>query len=126
MRFYWVQSPVGRIATAAAPNADRMLEEIIDMREEKVEFVLSLLQVDEATEIGLIDEELSLEAAGIGFRQIAIADFGIPENSLEIDSVIADMAKYLETGGSSCPLSRRHWPFIDSCVSNLDPPWSQE
>tara|TARA_B110000003_G_C16477751_1_gene468306 strand:- start:26 stop:502 length:477 start_codon:yes stop_codon:yes gene_type:complete len=100
MRFYWVQSPVGRIATAAAPNADRMLEEIIDMREEKVEFVLSLLQVNEATEIGLIDEELSLGAAGIGFRQIAIADFGIPENSLEIDSVIADMAKYLETGGS--------------------------
>ena len=69
MRFYWVQSPVGRIATAAAPNADRMLEEIIDMREEKVEFVLSLLQVNEATEIGLIDEELSLGAAGIGFRQ---------------------------------------------------------
>ena len=100
MRFYWVESPVGRIATAAAPNADRMIEEIIDTREEKVEFVLSLLQVDEATEIGLIDEELSLEAAGIGFRQIAIADFGIPENSLEIDSVIVDMAKYLETGGS--------------------------
>ena len=30
MRFYWVESPVGRIATAAAPNADRMIEEIID------------------------------------------------------------------------------------------------
>ena len=100
MRFYWVQSPVGRIAISAAPNAGSMLAEIIDMREEKVEFVLSLLQADEAKEIGLIDEELILEAAGIGFRQIAIADFGVPKNSLEIDSVVGEMAKYLERGGS--------------------------
>jgi protein-tyrosine phosphatase len=100
MRFYWVESPVGRIAIAAAPDADNMIQEISNMQEEKVEFVLSLLQADEASQIGLANEELILEAAGIEFAQIPIADFGVPENGSEIDSVVLDMARYLETGGS--------------------------
>ena len=100
MRFYWVQSPVGRIATAAAPDADNMIQEIADMQEEKVEFVLSLLEAVEALQIGLTNEKLILEAAGIKFAQIPIADFGVPENGSEIDSVVLDMARYLETGGS--------------------------
>ena len=100
MRFYWVESPVGRIATAAAPAADNMVQEISNMQEERVEFVLSLLQADEASQIGLTNEKLILEAAGIEFAQVPIADFGVPENGSEIDSVVLDMAKYLETGGS--------------------------
>ena len=88
MRFYWVESPVGRIATAAAPDADNMVQEISNMQEERVEFVLSLLQADEASQIGLTNEKLIFETGG---SLVVHCRGGIGRSSMVVSAILTHL-----------------------------------
>ncbi|MCK1637620.1 dual specificity protein phosphatase family protein [Bradyrhizobium sp. 157] len=78
-RLHWIEM-AGRLAIMARPRANDWLE--VDVGEWKtcgVHLVISLLEPDEVTELGLQREAELCRASGIEFISFPIPDRGVPE-----------------------------------------------
>jgi len=78
---YWIEHPFAqRIAIAARPRAGDWLEDEIDhWHSAGIGLVVSLLEPDEAAELGLQRERALCGARGIDFLSFPIPDRGMPD-----------------------------------------------
>ncbi|WP_065752889.1 protein-tyrosine phosphatase family protein [Bradyrhizobium paxllaeri] len=91
-RLHWIEMP-GRLAIMARPRADDWLEvDITGWKTSGVDLVVSLLEREEVSELGLQRESELCRASGIEFISFPIPDRGVPEaeRTLEVARSIAD------------------------------------
>ena len=99
-RLHWI-SAVGRIAISARPRADDWLE--IDVGEWKasgLDTVVSLLEREEVSELGLQREAELCRASGIEFVSFPIADRGVPEAVRDVWPIVSSIASGIADGRS--------------------------
>lgn len=78
-RLHWIEMP-GRLAIMARPRADDWLEvDVAEWKTSGVDLVVSLLERDEVSELGLQEEADLCWASGIEFISFPIPDRGVPE-----------------------------------------------
>ena len=100
MRLYWIETPIGRLATAPAPSGSVLDREIKDLLNEKVTNVVSLLTDEEVANLGLLAEQDALNVAGIDFSRLPIPDFGILEDYSDAKELIDRVKSDLQQGDS--------------------------
>ena len=89
----------GRLAVVARPRGGDWLEdEASGWRRAGIDVIVSLLEDDEAAQLGLHDEAKAAEANGIRFISFPIPDRGVPASVSEAVSLIAAISDALETG----------------------------
>ena len=101
MRLYWIETPIGRLATAPAPSGSVLDREIKDLLNEKVTNVVSLLTDEEVADLGLLAEQDALNVAGIDFSRLPIPDFGILEDYSDAKKAIDCVKSDLQHGDSA-------------------------
>ena len=91
-RLHWIEMP-GRLAIMARPRADDWLEvDVTEWRTSGIDLVVSLLEREEVSELGLQREAELCRACGIEFISFPIPDRGVPEiqQASDIARSIAD------------------------------------
>jgi len=87
------------LAVAARPRGGDWLEdEINGLRAAGIDVLVSLLEDDEAVQLGLTDEPAAARARGIRFIAFPIPDRGVPDSTDMALSLIADIGKSLAEG----------------------------
>jgi protein-tyrosine phosphatase len=94
-RLHWIEiRALGRLAIMARPRADEWLEaEVREWLNSGVDLVVSLLEQDEISELGLRSEADLCRASGIDFVSFPIPDRGLPsseQKTSEIARLLAD------------------------------------
>jgi protein-tyrosine phosphatase len=91
-RVHWIEAP-GRLAIMARPRADDWLEvDVAEWKASGVDLVVSLLEREEVSELGLQREAELCRACGIEFISFPIPDRGVPDiqQASDIARSIAD------------------------------------
>lgn len=95
-RIYWVDAPTcGRLAVVSRP---RSLVHLMALKEAGIDFLVSLLEPDEAAEVGLAAEAEWCARVGLEFRNLPIADHGIPSDLGTIEEVMPELVHHLRRG----------------------------
>jgi protein-tyrosine phosphatase len=90
---------VGRIAISARPRADDWLEtEIGEWKASGLDMVVSLLERDEVSELGLQREAELCRTSGIEFLSFPIPDRGVPENGPDVLQIASSIASGIACG----------------------------
>ena len=97
---FWIPGPWrGRLAIAARPRgADWLEDEARAWREAGLDMVVSLLESQEAEQLGLTEEAGAAAANGIRFVRFPIPDRGVPESVRSAGALIADISEALDSG----------------------------
>jgi protein-tyrosine phosphatase len=97
---FWIAGPwSGRLAITTRPRGDDWLEdEVSSWRRAGIHAIVSLLESDEANQLGLSKESRVAEAHGIRFVSFPIPDRGVPASEPAAFSLIASVASALEEG----------------------------
>jgi protein-tyrosine phosphatase len=96
---YWVDLPgSGRLAIMPRPRAgDWLDDEIAGWREEGIDVIVSLLEAEEITELGLQREAVRCQDLGIEFVSFSIPDGGVPATMREAivlaETIVARLKK---------------------------------
>jgi protein-tyrosine phosphatase len=95
-RLYWIEVPAaGRIGIMARPRAGDWLEPEVDhWKSSGIDVVVSLLEREEVSELGLQREAELCRSNGIDFVSFPIPDRGVPESREEA----AQIARVLAAG----------------------------
>jgi protein-tyrosine phosphatase len=101
-RVHWVPIPgPGRLALMPCPRGGEFLaEEIAALRAEGVEVLVSLLEKEEAGELGLAEEERFCREHGLTFLNFPIPDHSVPPLDEKTGAFIEDLARRLHAGQS--------------------------
>ncbi len=102
MKPYWVDTgnPL-RLAIVPRPRGGDWLEDELDqMKRAGIDALVSMLQIDEATELGLSLEAELREARGIVFRSFPIPDRETPPSSASFSQFIEDLRADAHAGRS--------------------------
>ncbi|MCA1375932.1 protein-tyrosine phosphatase family protein [Bradyrhizobium sp. IC4061] len=101
-RLPWIEiQAAGRIAIMARPRADEWLEmEVIEWKDARVDLVVSLLEREEVSELGLQREDEVCRSNGIDFISFPIPDRGLPESRPEASQIARLLASGLRDGRS--------------------------
>jgi protein-tyrosine phosphatase len=85
-RPYWISlRAAGRIAIMARPRADDWLDlEVRDWKALGIDIVVSLLEREEVSDLGLQREAELCRSNGIDFIAFPIRDRGVPDSQLEV------------------------------------------
>jgi protein-tyrosine phosphatase len=96
----WIDAVPGvRLALMQRPTAGSGLaREISLLAAQRVDVVVSLLEQNEASELGLSDEEAVCTGHGIDFLAFPIADRGVPNNLPAFSSLVELLARLLSEG----------------------------
>ena len=95
-RPYWITS---RLAIVPRPHGDDSLDdEMLALREAGIDVVVSMLQKDEARNLGLEREALSAQENGLLFVNFAIQDRGVPLDTSSFIEFLKDLENYLAQG----------------------------
>jgi protein-tyrosine phosphatase len=118
---YWIDMPgSGRLAIMPRPRADDWLEdEIAGWRADGVDVVVSLLEPDEITELGLQREPDICHAFGIGFISFPLPDRGVPATTSEAMALAERIVMWLNEGkaiGLHCRAGIGRSALIAACV----------
>jgi hypothetical protein len=97
---FWIPGPwTGRLAIAARPRGgDWLDEETIGWRRAGVDVVVSLLEEEEAAELGLAHEEQAATSAGVRFVSFPIADRGVPASRQRALALLKEIVEALGDG----------------------------
>jgi protein-tyrosine phosphatase len=97
---YWVPvSGDGKLAIMPRPRAgDWLGDEISRWRAAGITTVVSLLEVEEASELALREEAELCRQAGIAFISYPIADRGVPADETSLRQLVTGLAKSIEDG----------------------------
>lgn len=97
---FWVPGPWrGRLAIAARPRGGDWLEdEIISWRDAGLDVVVSLLEDDEAVQLGLNDERSVSESMGLRFVSFPISDRGVPSSAEGAAKLLLNLTSALAAG----------------------------
>jgi protein-tyrosine phosphatase len=101
-RLHWIElQTAGRIAIMARPRADEWLEtDISAWRNSGADVVISLLEREEVSELGLQREAALCRSCGIEFISFPIPDRGLPEPQQEALRIARLLATGLRNGCS--------------------------
>ena len=92
MKPYWVDTgnPL-RLAIVPRPRGGDWLEDELDqIKRAGIDVLVSMLQVDEAAELGLSSEAELCEARGIVFRSFPISDRETPSSTASFSQFVED------------------------------------
>jgi protein-tyrosine phosphatase len=97
---FWIDAPWrGRLAIAARPRGEDWLDdETTAWRRSGIDIVVSLLESDEAGQLGLARERESCEAAGMQFRSLPIVDRSVPGSLSDAVRLLEDIDVQLNEG----------------------------
>jgi protein-tyrosine phosphatase len=101
-RLHWIEMfAPGRIAVAARPRAGDWLEaDIADWKTSGLDVVVSLLEEEEVSELGLRREAELCRTAGIDFLSFPIPDRGVPESQRDVLQMANSIAQGVKDGRS--------------------------
>jgi protein-tyrosine phosphatase len=101
-RLHWIDAQtVGRLAITARPRADDWLEtEINEWKGSGIDVIVSLLEQEEVSELGLQREAEFCRANGIDFVSFPIPDRGVPESRQQVSEIARFLATSLRNGRS--------------------------
>ena len=102
MKPYWVDTgnPL-RLAIVPRPRGGDWLEdELNQMKRAGIDVLVSMLQVDEAAELGLSSEAELCEAKGIVFRSFPIPDRETPPSTASFSQFVEDLRADAHAGRS--------------------------
>ncbi|MBS1800783.1 MAG: dual specificity protein phosphatase family protein [Acidobacteria bacterium] len=95
-RPYWITD---QIAIVPRPRDEDWLDsEMLALREAGIDLVVSLLEKDEAEELGLQQESAAADQAGISFLRFPIPDRSVPPDSEAFNHLLAALEQQLSTG----------------------------
>lgn len=97
---FWIEtSPKVPLAIVRCPRGDAMLKpDLIELKEGGIDTVISLLEKDEASWMGLAEEAAVAEELGMQFQSFPIPDANIPMNPGEFRALVSDLAERLAAG----------------------------
>ena len=97
---HWIGARLpGRLAIMARPRAGEWLEdEIAGWRQAGVDVVVSLLEPEEAAELGLSEEAELCRTNAIGFVAFPIPDRGVPAAMAEATALARSVARQVQDG----------------------------
>jgi protein-tyrosine phosphatase len=97
---YWIPGPWrGRLAVAARPRGGDWLEdEAAGWRRVGLDLVISLLENEEAAQLGLVDEKVAAESNGVDFFSFPIPDRGVPASTPAVVSLLKKIVEALQEG----------------------------
>lgn len=97
---FWIAGPWrGRLAIATRPRGDDWLrDEVSGWRRSGIDVVVSLLEIDESDQLGLLEESKVAEANGIRFISFPIPDRGVPPSVPAAVSLMSNIAGALDEG----------------------------
>ncbi len=100
-RIFWIErGGPGRLAILSRPAAEQLAKQIAAWRGAGVTVVASLLEVQEARELGLREEADLCGAQGIAFTSHPIADRGIPASLAPAIAFVRQLARAIDAGGA--------------------------
>src|SRR5580704_9521933 len=99
---FWVETDtVVRLAIVPRPRGNDWLEDdVSQMKRAGVDVLVSMLQPDEATELGLAAEAELCAAAGIKFRSFPIADRATPTSTVDFAEFVEGLRAEIHAGRS--------------------------
>lgn len=100
-QIYWVHefSNAARIGIMPRPRGNEWLEdEIVSFQKQKVDILISLLEREEVTELGLGQEETLCNKHGIKFRSFPIKDRSLPDSNTKVENFIQSVFSEIMTG----------------------------
>jgi protein-tyrosine phosphatase len=97
---FWIPGPWrARLAIVARPRGGDWLEdEAVAWRRAGIDVVVSLLEDDEAAQLGLADERQAAEGQAVEFVSFPIPDRGVPASTEAAIEVIGRIAAELKAG----------------------------
>jgi protein-tyrosine phosphatase len=97
---YWIAAPApGRLATMARPRGgDWLADELTALRELRVDTLVSLLTVEELSELDLAAEPDLARAVGLDFHSFPIPDYTVPRLHADTVDFIDQLAAAVQTG----------------------------
>ncbi|MGO4214182.1 hypothetical protein AB4Y89_24150 [Terriglobus sp. 2YAB30_2] len=107
MNIYWVESTAPKsMAIVARPRGNGSLEaELLAMRREGIDVLVSLLTTAEQQDLGLSREGETCEKVGIEYVNFPITDHGLPASHQEFGLLVERLQKKLDAGkhiGAHC------------------------
>src|SRR5579872_4847752 len=97
---FWIPGPwKGRLAILGRPRGGDWLEAEVDgWRDAGLDVILSLLEMDEAEQLGLKDERLLAESTGLQFFSFPIPDRGVPPSTPDAMKLLTEATSALDAG----------------------------
>ena len=93
---YWITA---QLAIVLRPWGDDWLDdEMLALRAAGINVVVSMLQVDEARNLGLAEEEASAKGAGLLFANFPIPDRGVPLDKQSFLKFLTELENHLVNG----------------------------
>lgn len=93
---YWIND---QLAVALRPWGDNFLDdEMLALRAAGIDVVVSMLQKDEARDLGLAEEESSAKRAGLLFANFAIPDRGVPLDKQSFHEFLTTLEDHVANG----------------------------
>ncbi len=94
-RIYWIDAPTpGRLAVMPRPHPDAFGE----LRAAGIDCIVSLLEENEASSLGLADEAGLAAAEGMAFLHLPVIDHGIPTAVEPVVAISATISTRLKAG----------------------------
>ena len=95
-RVYWINS---QLAIVPRPRGgDSLDNEMLALREVGIDLVVSLLETDEAAELGLQEESDAASESGLSFIRFPIPDGGVPQSAGEFKELLSRLEDKLAAG----------------------------
>ena len=114
---YWVEAPLaGRLAVVARPRSQA---HVTALKAAGIDLLVSLLEPEEAADVGLGDEAGLCAEAGIEFFALPVTDHGIPTSFEAVEAAVALIARQLAAGrgvGAHCYAGLGRSPLLVACV----------
>src|SRR2546430_2589108 len=98
---FWIPGPWrGKLAVSTRPRGgDWLDDEVAGWRDAGLDLVVSLLEQDEAAELGLAEERVATERAGVHFLSFPIPDRGVAVSNAETVKFLENLTDTLKAGG---------------------------
>jgi len=102
MEPFWIETENElRLAIVPRPRGGDWLEdEAISMKNAGIDILVSMLQAEEAAELGLITEADACRTAGIEFRSFPIQDREVPSSVASFSAFVEQLRAELHSGRS--------------------------
>ncbi len=117
IRIYWVRDGgAGRLAVVARPRSAASFREL---KAAGIDVLVSLLEADEAAEVGLSDAARHCADVGIEFVSMAVTDHGIPASVEDMHAMVGYLAGCKRQGlgvGAHCFAGLGRSPLLAAAI----------
>jgi protein-tyrosine phosphatase len=95
-QIYWIETDgPGRLAVVGRPRSHAIFRQL---KTGGIDVLVSMLEADEAAEVGLSDAAKHCEDAGIEFISVGITDHGVPASFEDMEAMASYLVRKLDGG----------------------------